>query len=695
MPNINNKQCLSNKASYQYILRFTIQPGFNEEERFLHLLDFCKTAAIDEVMFFINCEELNQGHLTLDETEPWMRVIERGKELLEPLGIRTSINPWTTMLHTDRGRKLKEGQDFRLMIDPYGNMASAVACPLCTNWQEYISEMYSYYATLKPNVIWVEDDFRLHNHSPLIWGGCFCDHHMEEYLRFVQQLGIKEKGEKLTREEFVKGIYQVGEVHPYRKIWLDVSRQTMINLANLLGNAVHKVSPTTKVGLMSSGPSVHCAEGRDWDAIFKGFSGNTPPVSRPHLPSYNEVTPQNYILGFSAVSRMTKEFLPQNTEVYPELESFQHTRFSKSKAFTSFQIETSTLIDSKGITFNIFDMMGNGVLLTEGYQYALADTKAFVNKLTELGLDTSKQEGVKIPICQESSYTLRTKRGNSMDELYPREEFWAQLLSAYGVANTYTCERKHLNSIVAVSGQYFRNLSYEELRDLFSNNYVIMEGEAAYTLWDMGYGHLAGIIDIQWHKAHSGVQSYEETCNGEIYSGIRNSRMSSQGSIGPYLAIKYNIDKYLNKITEVKNAEGDIVGPGMANYNNKIFILPYCASEGGFGAYLNTTRQEIIQSLISKMEGSIRPTIVLDAPYVSIYDYAFEDKRVLVVVNASGDNLDEVKISLPGIAYDKTDIYEINKSRSDITKALVTLEDGIMTFKGLKRLEVKAFVLKR
>jgi hypothetical protein len=192
-----------------------------------------------------------------------MEVIEKGKKLLDPLGIKTSINPWTTT-----------------------------------------------YASIKPNVVWVEDDFRLHNHAPLIWGGCFCEYHMEEYSKLAVKLGAKREGEKLTREEFVEGILKQGEVHPYRKVWLDISRKTMVDLAELLDDAVHKVSPATKVGLMSSSPSVHCAEGRDWDAVFKGLSGTNPPVSRPHLPSYSEVTSQNYLLGFSNVSRMTKAFLP-------------------------------------------------------------------------------------------------------------------------------------------------------------------------------------------------------------------------------------------------------------------------------------------------------------------------------------------------------------------------------------------------
>ena len=59
--------------SYQYILRFTVQPGFHEDDRLEKLVAFCKEARIDDVTFFINGEELNTGHLTIEETTPWLR----------------------------------------------------------------------------------------------------------------------------------------------------------------------------------------------------------------------------------------------------------------------------------------------------------------------------------------------------------------------------------------------------------------------------------------------------------------------------------------------------------------------------------------------------------------------------------------------------------------------------------------------
>jgi hypothetical protein len=163
-----------------YTLRFAMQSDRHEQAHFDKLLAFCNAARIDDVMFFINGEELNQGHLTREETGPWMEMIARGKTLLEPMGITTSINPWPTLLHGDWGRALRESQRFTRMTDPFGNTASAVACLICPEWRRYIADIYAFYAELHSEILWVEDDFRLHNHGPLEWGGCFCALHMEE-----------------------------------------------------------------------------------------------------------------------------------------------------------------------------------------------------------------------------------------------------------------------------------------------------------------------------------------------------------------------------------------------------------------------------------------------------------------------------------------------------------------------------------
>src|SRR5512135_2781797 len=67
---------------YLYVLRLAMVPDFHEEERLEALSTFCREAQIDDVAFILWAEELNTGHPTLQEIEPWLRMVERAKPRL-------------------------------------------------------------------------------------------------------------------------------------------------------------------------------------------------------------------------------------------------------------------------------------------------------------------------------------------------------------------------------------------------------------------------------------------------------------------------------------------------------------------------------------------------------------------------------------------------------------------------------------
>jgi len=624
---------------FLYSLRLTIQPGHHEEASMADLKAFCQEARIDDVMFFINGEELNQGHQTLAEIQPWLDLVSRGRAMLQPLGITTSINPWSTLLHCDRGRQLQPSQHFDLMVDTYGREATAVACPLCPEWRSYIASVYALYASAKPEFVWVEDDFRLHNHAPLQWGGCFCDRHMAEYSRRA--------GKTLSREEFLAGLLQPGEPHPYRRIWLETSRDTMVENARIIGQAVRAVSAHTRVGLMSSVPSVHAAEGRDWHGILNGLAAGKTPVIRPHLPSYTEVSPQSYALGFAAVSRMTTAVIPPETEIYPELENFPHSRFAKSKTFTSFQIESALALGAEGITLNLYDMIGNGILPQEGYQTALAANKDFLDTVTRLNLKQARRSGVQVLVSRQHAWHMHLEGGSGMNRLYPSETFWAQLLSALGVAWTYCLDDQVSGQVVALTGQILRAIDPAGIRTLFQHNTILLDGEAAMTLLDLGLGDLAAIQAAGWRQADEGCLAYEQAAEGQIYCKISGARISAQSNVGDYLKIDYAAK--VDTISAVFDAYGQETGPGLAIVHGRVLVLPYGRFSGsGIFGHLNPVRQEMIQAMLQRLApASIRPACVMDEPFIQVHDFQTADGRFLMLVNSSHDAVEKLRLVLP------------------------------------------------
>lgn len=632
-------------SKYTYMLRYTLQPGHWEEERLEALVAFCRKGRIDDVMFFI--EPLNLRHNTIEEVKPWIEMIGRAKNELDKIGVTTSINPLNTLLHDSAGNHLSPDLNFQLMVDPYGNESTVAVCPLCPEWRSHIIEMYAYYATLQPYSLWVEDDFRFHNHAPLVWGGCFCDAHLKEFARQAGESSI-------DREEFVRGLLAPGEPHEYRRIWLESCRQTMVKLAKSISDAVHRVSPQTRIGLMTSMPSVHAAEGRDWHGMMAAFDGEQPAIVRPHLPAYRETSGMLYSWYFDEVSRLTAAFLPEHTETFPELENVPYTSFSKSKTFQKYQLESSLLLGSKGITLNIIDMIGNGLYPEEQAERWLNEEKDFLNAVAAMELKVDQMTGVQVLVNERSSYSLHTTTQRSMEALNPMETFWASLLSSYGIANKYVVEWPEKEGIIALSGQILRNYDEKQIRELFATHCILLDGDALYTLYEMGLGSLCGVKRATWIK----LQSIEQIVNGQEYSKTKEGRMRPYLTLGHCLDIQYEQGSE-EVISQILNVQGEVICPGMTVVDKRVFILPYRQKDPE--GLLNPIRRAVLQETINRM-GAPKPLMVTSySPHVAVYEFRSGNQQFIAIINNSLDEWDRVELAGADLTDDNWKFFNRNK----------------------------------
>jgi hypothetical protein len=630
-------------TTYRYILRYTIAPEFHEGERLENLLTFCKAAGFEEVMFFISGEELNTGHITIDEATPYIEVIKRAKKRLADEGIITSLNPWATLLHADRGRKLKSGQNFSTMVDPYGGHTKTTACPLCPNFQKYITDLFAYYvAEISPDTIWIEDDFRLHNHSPLEWGGCFCEAHLAAFAKY--------SGAHVSRAELFSRILALGIPHVYRKAWFELNRQTMVDLAGIISNAVHNANPSTKIGLMSSDPAVHCAEYRDWHGILGRFAPAGSPINRPHLPAYTEDAPGRYLWHFSRITPYTQVLEPSDTILYPEMDCFSHSRFSHSHSFAKLEMLLSLSVGAKGITVNT-NMAGNGVYLKENYQHLFATIKPFLSRVVSMKLSPRFQQGVHVLVNEKSSEFIHTTAGKSMVELYPQETFWASLLNCFGIACVFDTDPEQNNNTLAISGQYFRGLSSQAINKLFAHNRILMDAEAAYTLYEMGFAHLAGIKTVIWLKQETGRHTFEQICDSNNYYDISDARISAQMCSGDALKIEYSEPIEVRSI--LKDMCSNTVCNGMAIFNKRVIILPY----SHFPEMPFTQMTPVRQAFIKKCLLDIEPTdgmltYTLNEPFLPVYRFDLENQTILLIVNGTSDDLEKIEFYMHDLKTD-------------------------------------------
>ncbi|PKM38852.1 MAG: hypothetical protein CVV04_13025 [Firmicutes bacterium HGW-Firmicutes-9] len=658
--------------AFRYCFRFCCDPGFNDQVELPKLLGFCDEAHVDDVMVFVNVEEINTGHMDEAEQDIWLDLLERIKKPLDERGITLSVNHWHSLMHADLGKHFRANQSFRAMVDPYGNAAQLCVCPLDENWRAYIARIYARYAALAPDTVWVEDDFRYHNHDPLSWGGCFCDEHMRRFSARA--------GKTLTREEFVAGLLSPDEPSPYRQIWLNECRAGLEGAANAIEQAVHAVNPAVKIGLMSSVPYVHAAEGRDWKSLLSAFAGaRNLPVSRIHLPAYQELVPSKYLQAFHMVSLVNRALLVPETLVYPELENYPYSRFSKSRAFTRFQLLSSLALNLSGMTIDLFDLNGRGIIEQDGYQQMLREVKPVLNAMQASGVFRNPRRGVCVLVDERASYHLHTKAGSKMEELYPEEFFWAGLLPAMGVPMYVGPKPEDAQGVCAVSGQYFRNLTTKQIEKLFAENFMLLSGDALDTLLSLGLGRLAGVQSTVLMAQNIGAYTFEQVTNGKIYTGVPNARASSVISGADALDVSYLPNARITEYSALYDSFRKRRASCEVVVENRVLLYPF----GRFGSpqeippmLLNDVRQEILQDVLATSARMNAP-MVENNPNLIPYAFAGDDAMYLYLVNGAMDAVDGIPLRFP-----ETDgSYKVSvlPSRGEKIEFTIKIEQGRCT----------------
>ncbi len=272
--------------NFRTILRYCVDPHFNPEARLAELVSFCREAKVEEVMLFIGAEELSTGFPGELELVAYLQLAVRARELLAQAGVALSLNPWFTLYCVPRGRRRGREHPFRAMVGENGAHSPIVACPLCEAWQGYLADAFARMAReVGPVAIWLEDDWRLHNHGgDLGWGGCFCEEHLRRFSK-----SARPGGPEVGRAELLAAILQPGPPHPWRRHWLQLSRKSLLTPLRRVAEAVRAASPETEGALMSSLPDQHALEGRDWQAFAETLGhGKGRFLLRPHLRPYTE-----------------------------------------------------------------------------------------------------------------------------------------------------------------------------------------------------------------------------------------------------------------------------------------------------------------------------------------------------------------------------------------------------------------------
>lgn len=607
--------------SVRYHLRFQILPDTHAPTEARALARFCQAHGIEEVALFFAAEEWNNGLLSRAEEDRWFQSIAGIKRVLDKAGIAVSLNPWMTVLHAARGREFPKDRRFQPMVSPEGVTFHGVASIADPRWQRYIGALYGRFATLGFRVIWVEDDFRYHNHGFGVWGGGFEELVLRRFSRKI--------GRRVTRGDVVKKILQPGRPHPWRALWMENWRAIHLQAAAFIAQSVASQAPTkTRLGLMSSHPSQHSIEGRDWQSLFRALRIDGEVAHRPHYAGYTDWCGKEEAYAIMMLDRQ-RQFRPAQCEVAPEVENFPFTHWTKSDALTWAEMAFCLFHGSDSLLLDLFPFSGNRPQ-AEPHIGRLLDRSRPALEWISARFDRSFQtNGVGLLWREDAASHVRTENGVSLDELSVPPFGGGEFLLSYGVPVS-----AHPQPVSILFGTLTWALDDTTLRQLLAGG-LWLDGQAAHILCRRGYARFLGLSSARLVGREEAAYSVERVVSREtgVASGFHFNH-----NLQPRVAQLQPADG-AREWTSLLTAEGKRFGSAITTFTNKlggkVATLAACTPADLPRSY---QKQTIVHRLLDFLSARDRPIPrVSGAPHLLPIHFSNGSQRFIVVFNGSPD----------------------------------------------------------
>jgi hypothetical protein len=501
-----------------------------------------------------------------------------------------------------------------------------VASFACPAWQAYVARLYGRLADLDFRVVWVEDDFRYHNHAPLDWGGDFSEAML---ARFSAKVGYG-----VTREQVVASILRPGEPHPWRALWLETWRETHIEVAAKIHDAVVAVSADSQLGLMSSHPSSHSIEGRDWLRLFESFGNQGRVAHRPHFASYQD-SAGTALARSSFLLDLQKELRagPVTFEVAPEIENFPMTPFSKSNVVTWGHMALAQVHGADALLLDLFSFTCQHPADEPWVGVALDALKPGLDALAGLFPPTMETRGVGVLWHPEAAQHARTVRGESISELTVPLTPPADLLQSLGIA-----VQAREGRVNCLWGQTAWAYSDDEIARILAGG-VWLDAEAAVALQYRGFGEYLPVVHSHWWPRETMNYSMEHP-EGDVTG------------LGPGIWLSVNAFERVAfqrrrpgaaEWTSMRDGRGEQIGCALAVWRNSlggrvaVSALPLASEPGAYTLCFH--RQTLVQRLVATLEakGGRVPTTTTGGAYTFPLDLADSRTRRIAVFNAALD----------------------------------------------------------
>ena len=234
----DGSSCRGDEGSPVMMLRLRM-PNTAVDENWAALLSGLKKypRCCDEIWF-----STGTGVPSMDVHREHVERLREAKEDLRRLSIGTSVQIQATIGHGDSvtDPDFMAGKTWTGWTGSTGVEDVCCNCPRQPEFLEYIRQMTRLYASLRPRVMWIDDDLRYDNHYPASAGsrpGCWCERCIADFS--------ETEGRAWTRESLDRAMASDKELE---ERWKAFSISSLDRIARIVSEETMAVSPGTRMG---------------------------------------------------------------------------------------------------------------------------------------------------------------------------------------------------------------------------------------------------------------------------------------------------------------------------------------------------------------------------------------------------------------------------------------------------------------
>ena len=246
---------------------------------------------------------------------------------------------------------------FPLIVDITGEKRPFAYCPLDKGFRRYIAAIVAKLAALGPDIVMLDDDFRMSQHGTELC--CACPMHLQRIGEIL--------GEEITLEQ-IRPYVLSGKANKYRDAWLQAQNEGLVQMARDIRAEVDKHNPNTPICTCTP----YCCwnvDGTDVAEITRILAGNSKGTLRLTGAPYWAVKKRQFpLISVFEIARMLASFMEnEGFELMSEGDVYPRPRYTCPASYLELY-DAVTRIDGgyNGILKYMFDYMA-GPHLETGY----------------------------------------------------------------------------------------------------------------------------------------------------------------------------------------------------------------------------------------------------------------------------------------------------------------------------------------